>query len=94
MPRTYTVRPNEPLVLDKPVATIEPHGTPVVVSGPTIEVATVDGSEIFQAGGAGGPRLNAASTARVTVTYLEEVGDQKIAEIRKEAEQEAEAAAA
>jgi hypothetical protein len=82
MSRTYTVRPDAPLVLDKPV----------VVSGPSIEVVTVDGSEIWSALGEAGLQLNAGSTARVIVTYLEEVGDEKIAEIRREAEAEAEAA--
>jgi hypothetical protein len=91
MPRMLTVRPGERLVLDKPVATVEPLGNEVLVQGPDIEHATVDGSEIFEAGGAV-LRLTATKTARVRVVYLEELGPGKLAEIEGEAKAEAEAA--
>lgn len=75
MSREYTVRPTHPLTLQAKVAKIEPAGTSVTVVGPDIEPTVVTSEEIFDAEGAAGLRVVATSTARVTVTYADEVGD-------------------
>lgn len=73
MPRQYTVRPGAPLRLTAAVATIRPHGTPVVVSGLAKGLATISGGKDLDCKGAGGLKVSAVSTARIAVTYEEEV---------------------
>jgi hypothetical protein len=77
MSRVYTVRASHPLQLQARVATIEPAGTSVTVLGPDIEPTVVTSEEIFDAEGAAGLRLVSTSTARVTVTFADEVQPSK-----------------
>jgi hypothetical protein len=73
MSRQYTVRPTSPLTLAARVAKIEPLGNPVTVVGPEIGPTEVNADEVFDAGSAAGLRVVATSTARVVVTYTDEV---------------------
>jgi hypothetical protein len=83
-----TVRSSEALLLDKPVASIEPLGNQITVVGKGVGPTPVNGAEIFDAEGAAGLRLTAIRTAKVNVTYIEDLGPEKLAEIAREAEQE------